>query len=78
MLNRGCVQEEIRFLICPELLASLLFTEELDDNESLLMTGSERFSNYTYVSRDNKSCNNSGSYLCVPVICVLIFQFQSS
>ncbi len=48
MLNRGCVQEEIRFLICPELLASLIFTEELDDNECLIMTGSERFSNYTY------------------------------
>ena len=46
MLSGGCVQEEIRFLICPELIVSRLFTEELDNNECLVVTGSERFSNY--------------------------------
>ncbi len=48
MLGRGCVQEEIRFLVCPELLISLLFTEKLEDNECLIMTGPERYSNYKY------------------------------
>ncbi len=46
VLSHGCVQEEIRFLICPELLLSRLFTEELDCNESLLITGAERYSSY--------------------------------
>ena len=47
VLDEGCVQEEIRFLICPELIVARLITEELDANESLVITGCERFSNYT-------------------------------
>lgn len=41
------MQEEIRFLICPELILSRLFTEELDDNEVLEVVGSEVYSTYT-------------------------------
>ena len=33
------MQEEIRFLICPELILSRLFTERLDDNECVFVTG---------------------------------------
>ncbi len=33
------LKEEIRFLICPELIASRLFTERLEDNECLIITG---------------------------------------
>ena len=47
VLRRGCVQEEIRFVICPELIASRLFCEELQDDEAVLITGVERFSNYS-------------------------------
>ncbi|XP_030568773.1 poly(ADP-ribose) glycohydrolase [Drosophila novamexicana] len=47
VLGQGCVQEEIRFVICPELLVSKLFTECLLPTEALLMVGSERYSNYT-------------------------------
>lgn len=39
VLGSGCVQEEILFVICPELLVSRLFTEELDDNETIEVTG---------------------------------------
>ena len=39
VLGHGCVQEEIRFLICPELLLSRLFTEVLDDNECVIIKG---------------------------------------
>ena len=39
VLGSGCVQEEIRFLLSPELIASLLFTERLGDLESVLITG---------------------------------------
>ena len=46
VLTQGCVQEEIRFLISLELLVSRLFTEELDDNECLLITGAEQYSAY--------------------------------
>ena len=41
MLGRGCVQEEIRFVICPELIAARLFTEALDSTEALLVVGEE-------------------------------------
>jgi len=47
VLEDGCVQEEIRFVISPELIVSRLITEELDANECLHVTGCERFSNYT-------------------------------
>ncbi|GJQ74494.1 hypothetical protein Trydic_g21363 [Trypoxylus dichotomus] len=47
VLAYGCVQEEIRFIICPELIVSRLFTEELNANEALLITGAERYSNYS-------------------------------
>ena len=40
------MQEEIRFVICPELIVARLFTERLEDNECLIVTGPERFSNY--------------------------------
>jgi len=39
VIGRGCVQEEIRFTICPELIVARLFTEELNYNEVLLVTG---------------------------------------
>jgi hypothetical protein len=41
VLGRGCVQEEIRFVICPELIAARLFTEALDSTEALLIVGEE-------------------------------------
>lgn len=46
VLNSGCVQEEIRFVICPELLVTMLVTEVLDDTEALIVIGAERYSNY--------------------------------
>ena len=47
VLREGCVQEEIRFVINPELIAGRIFTECLQPNESLVITGAERFSDYT-------------------------------
>ncbi|XP_037319461.2 poly(ADP-ribose) glycohydrolase isoform X2 [Pungitius pungitius] len=43
----GLVQEEIRFLINPELIISRLFTEALDPNECLIITGTQQYSKYT-------------------------------
>ena len=39
VLGEGPVQEEIRFMICPEMIVACLLTEELDNNECLIMTG---------------------------------------
>eukprot|EP01080_Neovahlkampfia_damariscottae_P010710 gene10710-3332_t len=46
VLGRGCVQEEIRFAVSTECIASKLIMEELDDNESIIIIGSQRFSKY--------------------------------
>lgn len=46
VLNYGCVQEEIRFMINPELLCSRLFTEVLEDNECMTIVGCEQFNKY--------------------------------
>ncbi|XP_015794894.1 poly(ADP-ribose) glycohydrolase [Tetranychus urticae] len=47
VLRSGLVQEEIRFVINPELMASMLFTEVLLENEALLITGTEQFNKYS-------------------------------
>lgn len=47
VLGQGCVQEEIRFSICPELLISKLFTECLRPTEALIMVGCEMYSTYS-------------------------------
>lgn len=46
VLGNGLVQEEIRFLINPELIVSKLFAESLDHEESFVILGSEQFSTY--------------------------------
>jgi len=47
VLGRGCVQEDIRCVACPELIVAKMFTEHLGDNETLVVTGCERFNRYT-------------------------------
>lgn len=46
MLTEGCTQEEIRFIICPEMIVSLLICEMMKDNECITLVGCERFSSY--------------------------------
>ena len=45
-LGRGCVQEEILFVVCPELIAGMLFCEVMADNEAIIISGYERFSQH--------------------------------
>ncbi|KAJ3064083.1 hypothetical protein HDU98_000174 [Podochytrium sp. JEL0797] len=47
VLGQGAVQEEILFLIYPEMLVSLLFCERMADNEVVFLVGVERFCEYT-------------------------------
>ncbi|CAO3565275.1 unnamed protein product [Mortierella alpina] len=51
VLDKGAVQEEIRFVICPELLIARLFTQQLEANEAVLIKGAERYSNYIGYSK---------------------------
>ncbi len=46
VLTHGLVQEEIRFLLCPELIVGRLMCEELQDCEVVVIQGAERFSDY--------------------------------
>ncbi|KAF7701035.1 poly(ADP-ribose) glycohydrolase isoform X2 [Silurus meridionalis] len=57
VLNQGLVQEEIRFIQCPELIVARLFTEKLGDNECLKITGAQVYSNTTGYS-DSFQCNS--------------------
>lgn len=43
-LSYGCVQEEIKFSQCPELNVARLYSERLEDNEALIISGAEQFS----------------------------------
>uniref|UniRef100_A0A7N0TPR5 poly(ADP-ribose) glycohydrolase n=1 Tax=Kalanchoe fedtschenkoi TaxID=63787 RepID=A0A7N0TPR5_KALFE len=45
-LRSGCVQEEIRFMTNPELIAGMLFLASMADNEAIEIVGTERFSDY--------------------------------
>jgi len=47
LLESGCVQEEIRFLISPETFVSLIITESMLDHEAVMIIGAERYSNYS-------------------------------
>ncbi|KAM3600639.1 uncharacterized protein V6R79_026441 [Siganus canaliculatus] len=50
VLGSSLVQEDVLFLINPELILSRLFTEKLEDNECLVIKGSQQFSAYTWFS----------------------------
>lgn len=54
VLSYGLVQEEILFLIYPELLVCRLFNEKLADNQVLFITGFERFNKYSGYGSDFK------------------------
>nr|XP_055063583.1 poly(ADP-ribose) glycohydrolase isoform X1 [Misgurnus anguillicaudatus] len=47
VLGAGLVQEEILFLMSPELMVARLFTEKLDHNECLRITGNQIYSMYS-------------------------------
>ena len=47
VLSSGLVQEEIRFISCPELIAGLSLVECLQDNEALEISGFEQYSSHS-------------------------------
>jgi len=51
-LGNSFLQDEIKFTTCPDLIAALFFTETLDDNEALIITGAKPYSTYKGYGRD--------------------------
>lgn len=58
VLGRGCVQEEIRFVINPELIVGMLFCEAMLSSEAILITGCEQFNKYSGYSKSFKWAGN--------------------
>jgi len=46
VLSGGCVQEEIRFSICPELCVSMLLCPCMKEGEAIQIVGAEQYSSY--------------------------------
>lgn len=46
VLGWGCVQEEIRFVINPEMIVGMLFCESMTPKEAIVMIGCEQFNKY--------------------------------
>lgn len=46
VLGHGCVQEEIRFVICPELFVTKLIVESMLPTEAVFVIGCERYNDY--------------------------------
>ncbi|CAD89735.1 Poly(ADP-ribose) glycohydrolase 1 [Caenorhabditis elegans] len=47
VLNHGSVQEEIRFLMCPEMMVGMLLCEKMKQLEAISIVGAYVFSSYT-------------------------------
>ncbi|XP_053166848.1 poly(ADP-ribose) glycohydrolase isoform X2 [Hemicordylus capensis] len=80
----GLVQEEIRFLINPELIVSRLITEALDHNECLIITGTEQYSEYTgYAetyrwarSHEDDTPRDEWQRRCTEIVAIDAFHFR--
>ncbi|KAK0142132.1 Poly(ADP-ribose) glycohydrolase [Merluccius polli] len=83
--SSGLVQEEIRFLINPELIVSRLFTEALGHDECLIITGTEQYSTYTGYSQSYKwgGCHQDSlprdawQRRCTEIVAIDALQFRS-
>ncbi|GMS92175.1 hypothetical protein PENTCL1PPCAC_14350, partial [Pristionchus entomophagus] len=52
VMRHGAVQEEIRFLSCPELMVSIFLCEKMEPNEAILIHGAQQYSAYSgYMSK---------------------------
>ncbi|PAV64169.1 hypothetical protein WR25_24531 isoform A [Diploscapter pachys] len=45
--QHGSAQEEIRFLLCPEMIVSCFLCEKMDPRETIQIIGAQRFSSYS-------------------------------
>lgn len=59
VLNRGAVQEEIMFSICPELLTTIHLCDVMNDNEAIVISGAEEYSLHTGYSKNLQFVGNA-------------------
>ncbi|CAK6956758.1 poly(ADP-ribose) glycohydrolase-like isoform X1 [Scomber scombrus] len=85
VIGHGLVQEEIYFLINPELIVSRLFTEALDHNECLIIKGTQQYSKYTgYAqtyqwagSHKDTTPRDDWKRRCTEIVAIDALQFRS-
>ncbi|KAM3140813.1 hypothetical protein pb186bvf_007040 [Paramecium bursaria] len=70
VLGYGSVQEEILFLIHPELIVLLLFTPQLQDNEALIVEGVTRYIDYDGYAENFKFANLNKEQKTLKFICI--------
>jgi poly(ADP-ribose) glycohydrolase len=75
VLGQGCVQEEIMFAVCPELVVGMLFEEVMNDSEAIVISGYERFCSYrgyghsfAYDSDFRDQCSNQNVVVAIDAI----------
>ena len=79
-------QEEIRFVINPECLVSILFCERMNNLESILIMGAEQFSSYTGYSgtftytgpHEDTNPVDSCSRRCVSIVAIDATRYSGS
>uniref|UniRef100_A0A667XKD6 poly(ADP-ribose) glycohydrolase n=1 Tax=Myripristis murdjan TaxID=586833 RepID=A0A667XKD6_9TELE len=85
VIGSGLVQEEIRFLINPELIVSRLFTEALGHKECLIITGTQQYSSYTGYAQSYKwggshqdsTPRDGWQRKCTEIVAIDALQFRS-
>lgn len=86
VLNFGCVQEEILFVIYPEMIVSMFFCRPMEENEAIVLKGARRVANYTgyawglrfkeeYTATQNPSLN---TFVAIDALMFPSFQSQFS
>ncbi|XP_059486052.1 poly(ADP-ribose) glycohydrolase-like isoform X2 [Neocloeon triangulifer] len=85
VLTEGCVQEEIRFTICPELIAGCLFNTAMKSNEAIIICGAEQFNKYKGYGSSfewagsfiDKTPRDDSGRRCVSVVAIDAIPFYS-
>lgn len=85
VLGTGLVQEEIRFLINTELIVTRLFTEKLQNDECLVITGAQQYSKYSGYSDtfewagpyEDKTPRDKWRRLCTEIVAIDALKFSS-
>ena len=82
VLNTGCVQEEILFTVCPELIAGMLIMQSMKDNEAIAISGFEQFCSYKGYGRTFKYTGDyfeqEGAENCVIAIDAIDYRKQNT
>uniref|UniRef100_A0A8R1IGI3 Poly(ADP-ribose) glycohydrolase n=1 Tax=Caenorhabditis japonica TaxID=281687 RepID=A0A8R1IGI3_CAEJA len=54
VLNNGMVQEEIRFMMCPEMIVGMIVCNRMKQNQAISIVGAQAYSSYSGYSYNTK------------------------